>query len=83
MHIVMHCNALNADRNKTYSDIERLEEVCEIEILTNFNNNFHTIMGKLPDDLDVDIAVRFLRIVAINVHLFSLTVEIRLSSIHF
>ena len=65
-NVVMHCQALVGEREDMYSQIENLERGYEISLLSQGNNNFHTIMGKIPEEQDAFISVQFLKIVAIS-----------------
>ena len=60
------------------SQIEVLKRESGMKILTAVGNTFYTIMGRLPEELDMNVSSHFLRIVATNVHnLYSLVLKTR------
>ena len=45
-----------------------LERYYDVRFLSNGNNDFYTIMGKVTDEQDIFIAVQFLKVVAVSVN---------------
>ena len=68
VHVVMHCQALAEERNRMYIQFRNLERYYDVRFLSNGNNDFYTIMGKVTDEQDIFIAVQFLKVVAVSVN---------------
>ena len=73
-HIVMYCPYLPKDRESMYSRIKDLDKISGIVILKTNCNSFHIIMGMMPEHLDLDIALSFLKIAAVAVNKMYITV---------
>ena len=67
-HIVMHCPYVNIDRVKMLDSIGILENNHNVSFITNQSNMFLTLMGKQVENLDPEIHVHFLMLVAKHVH---------------
>ena len=67
-HIIMHCQSLQDFRTKMLNEISDLEVAHVITILANSDDMFSTLLGKIPEDIQHDIGMAFLRIVATNVY---------------
>ena len=67
-HIIMHCQSLHDIRSKMLNEISDLELLHMATILTNSDDMFSTLLGKISNDIQPEIGIAFLEIVATNVY---------------
>ena len=67
-HIIMHCPGLETIRSKMFSQIETLERSLNSPILANCVNVFSALFGNIPNNLQSEVCIKFLRIVAVHVY---------------
>ena len=65
----MHCQYLNEERDSLSREIENLERLYGINIISPVENNLFTLLGKVPDIDNAEMMLQFYRIVATNVHM--------------
>ena len=73
-HIVMHCQYLQNVRVSMLEDIANFENAHGTAIVNNQCNLFLILMGKPIDNIDFDIHVNFLMLVARHIHSMYITV---------
>ena len=64
----MHCTGLDIIRNRMYAQINALETTSNTQITTGINDMYALLLGKVPPNLQHDICIELLRIIARNVH---------------
>ena len=69
-HVIMHYPNLQKIREAMHREIESLEQAIATNcaILSNSTDMFTTLLGGLPEDTQSEVAIPFLRIVAIHVY---------------
>ena len=67
-HIIMQCPGLNTIRNRMYAQISSLEASSNTQILSGINDMHALILGNVPYNLQHDICLGLLQIIARNVH---------------
>ena len=73
-HIIVYCPALFEIREKMYAEIAALERENDVTFFNTGNSNLKILLGKIPEDIDINMVYRFQRTVAINVHRMYITV---------
>ena len=66
-HLMMHCKYFNKERNEMLTQLHEVEQVYNIQVFRPFDNNFHLLLGKFPNDVDENIMYKMLKIIAIKV----------------
>ena len=67
-HIIMHCQSLQNIRTKMLNEINELEIANRTTILSNSIDLFSSLLGKIPEDIQPDIGIAYLKIDATNVY---------------
>ena len=75
-HIIMHCPNTNISvlRNQMYARISDLEKSTGMQILSNADEIYALILGKVPATLKREICIDLLKICAQHVHCMYRTV---------
>ena len=69
MIMIMHCPGVQDIRDHMFDQIENLENSTGVPIIVNSLDTLSVIMGKMPDDIQPDTCLDFLKIVAhLNVY---------------
>ena len=63
-HLFLHCPALSALRNDLFNNIEIIEKETSTAIIQTHGNIFATLMGRITLDIDVEVQIKFLKVVA-------------------
>ena len=67
-HVIMHCPYLHDIRTNMLDEISALETAHGTQVLTNDVDMFATLLGNIPVDIDPELGLQFLKIVAKGVY---------------
>ena len=68
-HLIIHCPSLRNERDVMFNEINVIENFYDSRILLPHENNLHTILGKIPNNVNPEMMLYFYKSVARNVHL--------------
>ena len=67
-HLLIHCPSLRNERDAMFNEISNIENFYGGRILMPNENNLHTLLGKIPNDVNPEMMLYFYKSVARNVH---------------
>ena len=67
-HVILHCTALDEQRNNMLNEINGLETKYGRKLFLPTENNLHLLLGKFPVDCSHEMIFETARIIAISVH---------------